>query len=37
MEKMRTIIKGVDHWKSTEQAGKDEDTAMAITTEGEIK
>jgi hypothetical protein len=37
MEKTHKITKGVDHQKSTEQAGKNEDTAMATTTEGEIR
>jgi hypothetical protein len=37
MEKTRTTTKGVDHRKSTKQAGKGEDTAMATTMEGEIR
>jgi hypothetical protein len=37
MEKTRTITKGGVHQKPTKQAGKGEDTATAITTEGEIR
>jgi hypothetical protein len=37
MEKMRITTKGGVHQKSTKQAGKGEDTAMATTTEGEIR
>jgi hypothetical protein len=37
MEKMRITTKGDVHQKSTKQAGKGEDTAMATTTEGEIR
>jgi hypothetical protein len=37
MEKMCTITKGVDHRKSTDQAGKDEDTATVTTMEEETK
>jgi hypothetical protein len=37
MEKTRITTKGGIHQKSTKQAGKGEDTAMATTTEGEIR
>jgi hypothetical protein len=37
MEKMRITTKGDIHQKSTKQAGKGEHTAMATTTEGEIR
>jgi hypothetical protein len=37
MERMHIPIKGDIHQKSTEQAGKGEDTAMEITTQGEIR
>jgi hypothetical protein len=37
MEKTHIITKGGVHRKSTKQAGKGEDTAMATTTEGEIR
>jgi hypothetical protein len=37
MEKKRITTKGGIHQKSTKQVGKGEDTAMATTTEGEIR
>jgi hypothetical protein len=37
MGKTCTITKGGVHQKPTKQAGKDEDTAMAATMEGEIR
>jgi hypothetical protein len=37
MGKTRIITKGGVHQKSTKQVGKGDDTAMAITTEGEIR
>jgi hypothetical protein len=37
MDKMRITTKGGIHQKSTKQAGNGEDTAMATTTEGEIR
>jgi hypothetical protein len=37
MEKTRITTKGGVHQKSTKQAGKGEDTAMATTIEGEIR
>jgi hypothetical protein len=37
MEKMHITTKGGVHHKSTKQAGKGKDTAMATTTEGEIR
>jgi hypothetical protein len=37
MEKMHIIIKGDVHQKSTEQAGRAEDIAMEIATQGEIR
>jgi hypothetical protein len=37
MEKTHIIIKGDVHQKSTEQAGRGEDIAMEITTQGEIR
>jgi hypothetical protein len=37
MEKTRTTTKEGVHQKSIKQAGKGEDTAMATTTEGEIR
>jgi hypothetical protein len=37
MEKTHITTKGDVHQKSTERAGKDEDTATEIATEGEIR
>jgi hypothetical protein len=37
MEKTHITTKGGVHQKSTKQAGKGEDTAMATTMEGEIR
>jgi hypothetical protein len=37
MERMHIIIRGDIPQKSTEQAGKGEDTAMKIATQGEIR
>jgi hypothetical protein len=37
MEKTHTTTKGDIHQKSTEQAGKGEDTAMETAMEGEIR
>jgi hypothetical protein len=37
MERTHITIKGDAHQKSTEQAGKGEDTATEIATQGEIR
>jgi hypothetical protein len=37
MERMHITIKGDVHQKSTEQAGKGEDTAIKIATQGKIR